>query len=148
MAIFLSKHLKTSLAGAQISCAQLVQTFAWWKADPARKDESAFFGRDTQYAVPQLDGRGMILWHVHMLPIKDESAHRRWLRIFQMRGEKTSDKVLVYARNDVGDFLLIYLFDEPGGHAAAWNEERKMRAFYRLAVSFMDGDLTDCEEAA
>jgi len=125
---------------------QLVKMFEWWKADPGRLNHSMWFGRDTPYDEPQLQGRGRLLRHCHLLPMIDGEVRERWLRVFKTKGEKVSDKALVYAENN-GDYVLLYIFDEPGAHERARREKKTMAALYRRAISFCDGDLTLCSAA-
>lgn len=148
MSVYLASNLVATLAHAGISKDQFVRQFEWWKADVSRVNQSMFFGRDTPYAEPQIQGRGMVLRHAHMIPLKDKAAHEKWLAVFKRRGEKKSDKCVVYAQNDSGDFLLIQIFDEPGAHVQARREPALMRHLSRLAIQFIDGDYSHCEVAA
>lgn len=146
MAIFVSDIFADSAKACSVNVSQLAKMFNWWKADPARINQSMWFGRDTAYDEPQLQGRGRLLRHCHLLPLIDEEAWERWLRVFKMKGEKTSDKALVYAEHG-GDYVLLYILDEPGAHERARKEKKTMTALYRRAIAFSDGDLALCKAA-
>ena len=143
MAVYVSSELKTAAEAAGIDLTQLKLQFAWWKADPGRLNECFWFGRDNPYAEPQMPGYGCVLRHAHMFPTADEKTCERWLTIYKRRGEKKSDRALVYVTNADGDHLLLYIFDEPQAHERARVEMGTMRQLSRTAIKFLEGDLQD-----
>lgn len=148
MAIFVSDVLAKCAAEKQVDLTQLVRMFAWWKAEPGRISESLWFGKDGLYDQPQLQGRGRILRHCHLIPLLDKEENERWVKIFKRRGVKTSDKALVYVESEAGrDFLLLYILGEPGAHTSARSDRNFMNALYRRAIAFLDGEHSQCNVA-
>lgn len=147
MAIYISKSLRQSCLDADIEVAEIIEDFGEWKAsgDP---NSSYLFGRDTPYAEPVIDGQALVLMHTHLIPLIDSEQMKRWDRVWKRRGEKKSDRALIYAQSDEGDFLLIHVLNEPGAHERARKDMSMMRHFTRLAIRFRDGDLSDCQAAA
>lgn len=150
MPVFVSHQLEEAAKAAKIDLTKLVEQFAWWKADPDREFRSFWFGKDGAYQSPDVDGRPYELRHCH-LPPSSEPAKTRWAAVFKKLGRKTSDRVLVYARRKNGDYLLIYVLDEPGAHEIAEmrtkDHERLMRALAEMAAVFLEGDDSICRVA-
>lgn len=84
--------------------------FSEWK----RGDEysSYFFGKDG------LGLSTLYLRHVHLVPVNDPLALKRWDAAWQRRppGRKTSDRYLFYCDGGRHGFLLIYIVGDPGAH--------------------------------
>lgn len=68
-----------------------------------------------------------------------------WQKILNRKGRKTSDRVLVYVKRPDGEFLLIFVLDEPGAHQVAKMESladrQLMHALSAVAEQFFAGDL-------
>jgi hypothetical protein len=75
-----------------------------------------YFGKDSAYIAPPVNGEKYALRHVHLVPEKNKQQLAKWLRIFARHGRKTSDRMLIYAKNSAGDYLLIYILTEPDAH--------------------------------
>ena len=102
-------------AGANLS--DFVQQFKDWKAS----DEygSYLFGKDGAYGLPVPSASSGHLKHVHLVPVLDESALAAWDRDWGRKTRKVSDRALVYAEDSAGNFLLLFIFDEPEAHEIA-----------------------------
>lgn len=81
--------------------------------------ESPLFGKDSGYFKPAINGEKYILRHVHLPPLVDKQQKKKWLSAFKTRGRKTSNRVLVYVKNDKDNYLLINIFSEPDAHEIA-----------------------------
>jgi mRNA interferase YafO len=143
----ITQTLRESLERQNIDSGVLVSDFRDWKTDwPREEYESSLFGKDSSYARPRVDGRAYELRHVHLVPLKDAEALRKWERALDWRRRKTSDRVLVYAGKDGGPYLLIFILDEPDAHTIAemhTREDREtMEGFAEVAAAFLDdGDI-------
>lgn len=148
MAIYHSRHVAESAKEANLSLHHLSQQFERWACAPAdEKNNWYWFGKFSPYEEPVLLGRKDVLMHVHLFPVSIPEDLATWNKIWQRKGTKKSDRALVYAGNDAGDFLLIHVFNEPGAHETARKEQRMMAHFSRLAISFIDGDYSSCVAA-
>jgi hypothetical protein len=122
----------------------LCEAFLKWQT--LGEFEHHYFGKDSAYIVPLVNGEKYGLRHVHLVPEKDKRQIARWLRDFARRGRKTSDRVLIYVKNSAGDYLLIYILTEPDAHkiATMQNQTDKglMESFAKVAGDFMfDGSV-------
>lgn len=115
MTVEMTRILKAKL-GSEAKANKLLADFATWKAS----DEygSFFFGKDAYYFKPLIDGE-MMLRHVHLVPLTDMKALRRWKRDHKYQSRKTSDRVLIYVSNRKGSYLLLFILDEPHAHEVA-----------------------------
>lgn len=148
MAIYHSQHLADSAKAANLSLHHLSQQFERWAlASSDDKNKWYWFGRFAPYSEPVILGRTDVLMHVHLYPVSIPDDLAIWNKIWNRKGTKVSDRALVYAGNDAGDFLLIHVFNEPGAHEIARKEQRMMAHFSRLAISFIDGDYSQCAAA-
>ncbi|WP_164739395.1 type II toxin-antitoxin system YafO family toxin [Xanthomonas arboricola] len=125
-----------------------MEDFSWWKADEGRINQSYMFGRDNPYAEPVVEGQKYVLRHVHVIPLASSVDMERWNAVWRRKGEKKSDRALIYASCISGyDYLLIHFLNEPGAHLRARKEMKMMRHFTRQALAFRDGDRSACMAA-
>ena len=112
--------------------------FQEWK-DLTDPYDDSFFGKDSAYSTPLVGGERYVLRHVHLQPF-EPAALRRWESAHWYRTRKTSNRVLVYAANGKGDFLLIFILAEPSAHAIQRMENVKdnatMEGFAAVAEAF------------
>lgn len=115
-----------------------VAKFAQWKAAGEAGEYSAYlFGKDGAYArLPA----GMVtgqLRHVHLVPILDKEALAAWNKAHAKGSRKVSNRALVYAEDTQGNFLLLFILEEPDAHVIAQmgTAEHKtlMRQFIQIA---------------
>ena len=118
-----------------------------WKArGPAGEYDNYFFGKDGAYVGIKMDAPHGKLMHVHLVPISDPLALARWERDWARRSRKVSDRALIYADDGHGNYLLIYVLDEPTAHAiasmATQQDRETMQAFAAVAFAFVfDGSI-------
>ncbi len=122
----------------------LCSEFLNWKATGEYNHH--YFGKDSAYIAPPVNGEKYALRHVHLVPVLDARQITRWWRDFARRGRKTSDRVLIYAKNSAGDYLLIYILTEPDAHKIATmqnqTDKELMESFAKVAGDFMfDGSV-------
>ncbi|MFC3816593.1 type II toxin-antitoxin system YafO family toxin [Lysobacter sp. GCM10012299] len=150
MAIYLTEEFRATADDAGIDVQILVDEFSWWKEDEAREYLSPWFGKDSAYTAPRVNGEQWVLRHCH-LPPSHTAALARWQKILSRKGRKTSDRVLVYVKRPDGDFLLIFVLDEPGAHQIAKMENladrQLMQAMSAAAEEFLAGDHSNCRVA-
>ena len=121
--------------------------FGDWKArGSAGEYDNYFFGKDGAYVGIKMDAPHGKLMHVHLVPILDPVAFARWERDWARRSRKTSDRALIYADDGHGNYLLIYVLDEPTAHAiasmATQQDKETMQAFAAVASAFVfDGSI-------
>ena len=121
--------------------------FGDWKArGSAGEYDNYFFGKDGAYVGIKMDAPHGMLMHVHLVPILDPVAFARWERDWARRSRKTSDRALIYADDGHGNYLLIYVLDEPTAHAiasmATQQDKETMQAFAAVASAFVfDGSI-------
>ena len=121
--------------------------FGDWKArGSAGEYDNYFFGKDGAYVGIKMDAPHGMLMHVHLVPILDPVAFARWERDWARRSCKTSDRALIYADDGHGNYLLIYVLDEPTAHAiasmATQQDKETMQAFAAVASAFVfDGSI-------
>ena len=121
--------------------------FGDWKArGSAGEYDNYFFGKDGAYVGIKMDAPHGMLMHAHLVPILDPVAFARWERDWARRSRKTSDRALIYADDGHGNYLLIYVLDEPTAHAiasmATQQDKETMQAFAAVASAFVfDGSI-------
>lgn len=142
MVVKITAALEHALKADGLDSILFCQSFKEWK----NGDEfgSYYFGKDSAYAKPTVDGQKYALRHVHLVPVLEQIS--TWKKIWRLRGRKTSDRVLVYTTNSKGDFLLIFILTEPDAHKIARmnTPEHKaiMEGFANVAAAFMfDGSV-------
>jgi hypothetical protein len=103
--------------------------FAQWR----KSGTNILFGRDEPYRrEPKVDGDDKLL-HVHLMPDIEVNpgAHDLWVKRWRRKRPaswRTSDNALVYVSDDAGNFLLIFILDEPGAHEIAQMKTPQNRA--------------------
>ena len=144
MYVTMTQELRASLARDGLDGDELIERFTKWKSG----DEygSYYFGKDSAYVRPHVDGKPYQLRHVHTVPLQDQDALRRWKTVYRRRGRKTSDRVLVYTADGKDGFLLIYVLEEPTAHEIAnmktVEDTEIMEGFAEVAAAFIDnGDV-------
>lgn len=134
----IASHFRSTGANLQ----QFVTDFSQWKdAGSAGEDDSYEFGKDSAYVAPRVNGEKNILRHVHIVPIIDENAIKKWDRKWGQHGRRTSDRVLVYVSDDNDKFLLIAILEEPDAHEIAemrtQQHRERMELFAQIAEEFI-----------
>jgi hypothetical protein len=142
MRVRITEALRTALANIGQNSAQLVRDFGDWKSlGPAGEYSSEIFGKDGAYRAPSVGGVVYKLRHVHLIPLLDRPKRRRWLEKFRVRGRKTSNRVLVYAEDGRGNYLLIFILNEPSAHDIAEmrtaRDRETMKGFAAVAEAFL-----------
>jgi len=125
---------------ADLLCGEFLN----WKA--TGEYDHYYFGKDSAYIAPPVNGEKYALHHVHLVPEKDKPQLAKWSQIFARRGRKTSDRVLIYVKNSAGNYLLIYILTEPDAHKIATMQNQTdrelMESFAKVAGEFMfDGSV-------
>src|SRR6185312_8789472 len=105
MAIEMTKILRDKLK-TDAKAEKFMADFATWKA--GNEYGSFFFGKDAFYFKPLIDGK-MELRHVHLVPLEDMDALRRWKADYRRNSRKSSDRALVYVGDGKGSYLLIFI---------------------------------------
>lgn len=115
MSVDMTRILREKLK-TEANANKLLADFATWKVG----DEygNFFFGKDAYYFKPLVDGK-MELRHVHLVPLENIQALRRWKKDYALRSRKTSDRALVYVGDGKGSYLLLFILDEPRAHEVA-----------------------------
>ena len=119
---------------------KLLEDFATWKAG----DEYGhfYFGKDSAYGSPSVDGEKNVLRHVHLVPMNDLLALERWKKDARRGSRKSSDRALIYVADEKGNHLLIFILDDPGAHAIAsmknQADRETMRGFAEVAAEFLE----------
>ncbi len=120
----------------------LAAEFDLWKSLGAEGEYSSpLFGKDGAYGTPFVDGEPNVLRHVHLVPLSDLTALKRWNLDWTRRARKRSDRHLVYVSDPYYGHLLLWILDEPGSHEIALMdtpEDRKlMLQFAQVAAHFI-----------
>ncbi|ADX45558.1 hypothetical protein Acav_1638 [Paracidovorax avenae ATCC 19860] len=115
--------------------------FDHWKSlGGAGEDESYFFGKDGGYRIPKVGLEQYALRHVHLVPVSDLVALKKWDRAWGEGWRRTSDRHLVYTSDGTYGHLLMWILDEPGSHDIAnmqTEEDRElMQGFATVAYHF------------
>lgn len=142
MATWCSNALHQQLRDIGESSDGCVDYFQAWKAEgPTGEYGNYFFGKDSAYHTPKLTLSNDRLMHVHLVPILDQDALVAWDRDWKRRTRKVSNRVLVYADNRKGDYLLIYVLNEPDAHSIAAmqtvEDAETMAFFAQVAEAFI-----------
>lgn len=142
MATWCSNALNQQLLDIGESPDGWVDYFQAWKAEgPTGEYQNYFFGKDSAYHTPKLNPPNDRLMHVHLVPILDQGALVEWDRDWNRRTRKVSNRVLVYADNRKGGYLLIYVLNEPDAHSIAamqTAEDAETMAFFaQVAEAFI-----------
>lgn len=139
MVVKITTALKNALEADKLDSNLFCDAFKEWKSG----DEygSFHFGKDGAYVTPLVNGDRGILRHVHLVPIVDQKQLVLWKKRWKFRGRKTSDRVLIYAQDYRGNFLLIFILSEPDAHAIAGmktkNHKEIMEGFAVVAEAFI-----------
>jgi hypothetical protein len=147
MSVRITEALRTAVANRGLNYKQLIRDFESWKSlGEAGEYSSKVFGKDGAYVTPKVNGEKYKLRHVHLVPLLDDAARKRWFNQFRLGGRKTSNRVLIYAATGRGDYLLIYILDEPSAHAIAEmktaHHRETMEGFAAVAEAFLqDGSV-------
>lgn len=140
MIVKMTQVLRKSLESQGLNADKLLQDFAAWRAGDEFKH--SFFGKDSAYGSPTVDGEKNVLRHVHLVPLNDVESLQRWKRDDRRGSRKTSDRALVYVSDGSKKHLLIFILDDPGAHAVAemrTQEDREtMLGFAEVAAEFLD----------
>lgn len=144
MATYCTQAFQSQIAALGANSAEFVALFDDWK----RQGEygSYFFGKDGAYSGFRVDGVTVDFRHVHLLPVTDTIALKKWQLAWRRRSRKVSDKALVYSQDDRGNYLLIFILYEPTAHLIAQcrtQEHREiMQGFASAAEAFIfNGDI-------
>lgn len=125
-------RLFARLFDSEIERNLFLTRFEEWKTNG--ENSSYYFGKDGYY-LPIQSG----LKHVHLVPILDLTAQKKWNKNWKNGTRRTSDTCLVYVE-DKQDFLLITVLPEPLAHAIAAQQEEKHRKimayFWQIAEQF------------
>jgi mRNA interferase YafO len=140
----LKNALNSHTTNSELDSDLLCSLFAQWKLNG--EYEHYYFGKDSAYSSPKVNGQKYLLRHVHLVPVRDTQQLSKWKKAWQFKSRKTSDRVLVYVSNNLSnDHLLIYILDEPSAHKVAKMETEKdmelMNYFAEVAQSFIEDGL-------
>jgi mRNA interferase YafO len=131
--------LKTLLEQSGICPEELSNQFMRWKKEG--EYNSYYFGKDSAYVLPTVNGEKYKLRHIHLVPLTDKKQLAIWNQKWQFGGRKTSDRVLIYAEDNLNNFLLIFILSEPDAHKIAQMKEPKneqlMKRFAAIAEQFL-----------
>lgn len=121
MAVEVSNILAQALASTGANKQTLINLFTAWIN--SQKLECSVFGKDG------LNRGSKYLAHVHMRPVVpaagtapqsviDEATDslEKWKKLVDRGSWPKSDRYLFYAHNGNGDYLLIYIVNNPGAH--------------------------------
>lgn len=142
MAIILTtKTLALEFNKQSLNLELFISQFKSWKeSGSAGEDSNYLFGKDSSYASPLVDGKKYQLQHVHLVPIIDVEQKVKWNLNWKRGSRRTSDKVLVYAK-DKDNYLLIAILPEPTAHQVAKMENAVdkdiMTSFAEIAAQFI-----------
>lgn len=137
MNVYATRALGVGLQRAGTDHPTFIKAFARWKADwPLREHTSLYFGKDAFYRVPAVAGQLNRLRHAHLRPMADRTATKIWDHWFNLGKRKTSNRILVYVRDQRSDtYLLIFILEEPTAHQVASMRTASDRLFMeKLAV--------------
>ena len=144
MTVKITQALKNRLNEDGFNVEELCARFETWKL--ADEYSSYYFGKDSAYITPTVDGEKYKLRHVHLVPIEDKNQLSSWNKAWQLGKRKTSNRILIYVDDNKGNFLLIFILSEPDAHEIALmkNEKHKklMEGFAAVAEEFIfDGSI-------
>lgn len=136
--VVLKSYLQSDGIDDQLFC----QMFANWKG--SGEYDSHHFGKDSAYSSPTVNGR-YLLRHVHLVPVIDKNQLKSWEKRWKTRSRKTSDRVLIYASDGKGGYLLIFILSEPDAHEIAQMKQHEhkqlMHRFAEISEQFVDHGL-------
>lgn len=141
MATQCTQALSAQLQAMQRDPAGFIAEFNAWKALGTANEYSTFlFGKDGAYGKLPLPMTLSRLMHVHLPPILDEAALNKWKWALSKKRRKVSDRVLVYADAKNGNYLLIFILDEPTAHEIVkmknLTDKNLMRQFVTVAENW------------
>lgn len=136
-----TKTLASEFHTQSLNLELFVEQFKSWKeSGVAGEDNNYLFGKDSAYATPLVDGQKYQLMHVHLVPLINVENKNQWNKNWERKSRRTSDRVLVYAK-DKDSYLLIAILPEPTAHQVAQmgNKADKdiMTSFAEIAAQFM-----------
>jgi hypothetical protein len=139
MAVYVTEDLRRRLAAANVKAEDFANWFAAWKR--SGEWSSHMFGRDSAYVLPKVGNLQYRLRHVHLIPVLDAEARRKWEKHYAAERPRTSDRILIYVQHDDGDFLLIAILPEPDAHEvqrmANAADKALMESFAHVADEFL-----------
>ncbi len=143
MATRCSNALRQQLLDIGESPGNWADFFQKWKDQGLTGEyRNYFFGKDSAYHTPKLTSPNDRLMHVHLVPILDQGALVAWEQAWRRRTRKVSNRVLVYADNRKGEYLLIYVLNEPDAHSIAAmqtvEDAETMAFFAQVAEAFRE----------
>jgi mRNA interferase YafO len=147
MATFCTNALENHLSDLGEQATAWATYFDSWACSPeVERDKNYFFGKDSAYVNPLVGGKPYLLRHVHIVPISDIDALKLWDKAHDRNGRKTSDRALVYTHDNNGNYLLIFVLDEPSAHSVAsmrtQQDRETMEGFAAVADAFIfDGSI-------
>lgn len=138
-----TNRLAIAVANSGGNINTLVAEFDKWKAGgSATEYTSPLFGKDSAYIEPTVDGKKYTLRHVHLVPVSNLEKLAVWKRRHALKSRKTSDRALIYADDGKGDYLLIYILEEPDGHdipkMKTKADQETMEGFAEVAAAFIE----------
>ena len=145
MAVYMTSQLRGYLLSINVDPDAFMDEFRSWKAEwPKREYESELFGKDGAYGTPLVDGNANVLRHAHITPIHP-NKRKSWMKRHFRKSRKTSDRHLIYVKDD-GDYLLIYVLEDPDAHEVAKMktsaDRTAMMQFALVAENFIiDGEV-------
>lgn len=120
MNVSITRYLEEILSSGNADITSLVKDFHDWKIQGKDGEfKSPLFGKDGAYFKPLVNGEKYALHHVHLPPMLDKQQKKRWINDFNWKRTKTSDRVLVYVKDNLNNYLLITIFSEPDAHEIA-----------------------------
>ena len=111
-----------------------IEQFSNWKTS---SDEYNFylFGKDSEFIFPKIvEGK---FKHVHIMPL-DNVELQKWDKKWKYKSRKTSNRFLIYAQNQIGDYLLIAILENGHNVIKMQNEKDKllMSGYAKIADNF------------
>ncbi len=136
-----TKILASEFQKQSLNLDLFIEQFKSWKESGiAGEDSNYLFGKDGAYASPLVDGKKYQLQHVHLVPIISVEQKEKWDIHWKRKSRRTSDRVLVYAK-DKESYLLIAILPEPTAHQVAKMENSVdkdiMTSFAEIAAQFI-----------
>lgn len=120
MTIQYTSQLADQLIALNKSPDAFAQAFSDWKAGGIRTEfSSPLFGKDGAYGRLPIPMSTASLKHVHLVPLADVEALKKWDKAHKRGSRKVSDRALVYAEDSRSNFLLIFILEEPTAHNIA-----------------------------
>lgn len=140
MGIELSNTLKKQLSALNLDPEILKKNFADWNLSGAT--DCTVFGKDA------FNRGSTVLRHIHMRPMNDPVADSKWKTMAKRGSTPTSDRYLFYANSGNGNYLLIYIVNNPGAHdflsMPTASEKALLKMFEAAADQFYHHNKIDC----